>query len=107
VKLFERLIQDAIITHITRNRIISCHQHGFQRMCSCITQLIECLNDWTDSFDYKLGTDAIYLDFDKAFDKKSIGPKIEPCGTPLVTFIQLEDPPGKTTFWRRFRSYHF
>jgi hypothetical protein len=42
VKLFERLIQDAIITHI-----------------------------------------------------------IEPCGTLLVTFIQLEDPPGKTTFWRR------
>ena len=41
VKLFERL------THITRNRIISCHQHGFQSMCSCITQLIECLNDWT------------------------------------------------------------
>jgi hypothetical protein len=35
VKLFERLIQDAIITHITRNRIISCHRHGFQRMCSC------------------------------------------------------------------------
>ena len=68
VKLFERLIQDAIITHITRNRIISCHQHGFQRMCSCITQLIECLNDWTDSFDNKLGTDAIYLDFAKAFD---------------------------------------
>jgi hypothetical protein len=37
-------------------------------MCSCITQLIECLNDWTDSFDNKLGTDAIYLDFAKAFD---------------------------------------
>ena len=49
-------------------RIISCHQHGFQSMCSCITQLIECLNDWTDSFDNKLGTDAIYLDFAKAFD---------------------------------------
>lgn len=65
VKLFERLIQDAIIT---RNRIISCHQHGFQSMCSCITQLIECMNDWTDSYDNKLGTDAIYLDFAKAFD---------------------------------------
>ena len=37
-------------------------------MCSCITQLIECLNDWTDSFDNKLGTDAIYLDLAKAFD---------------------------------------
>jgi hypothetical protein len=61
VKLFERLIQDAIITHITRNRIISCHQHGFQRMCSCITQLIECLNDWTDSFDNKLGTDELCI----------------------------------------------
>ena len=68
MKLFERLIQDAIITDITRNRIISCHQHGFQTMCSCITQLIECLNDWTDSFDNKLGTYAIYLDLAKAFD---------------------------------------
>jgi hypothetical protein len=57
VKLFERLIQDTIITHITRNRIISFHQHGFQSM-----------------------------------------PKIETCRTPLVTFFQLEDPPGKTTF---------
>jgi hypothetical protein len=26
------------------------------------------MNDWTDSFDNKLGTDAIYLDFAKAFD---------------------------------------
>jgi hypothetical protein len=61
LNISSRLIQDAIITHITRNRIISCHQHGFQRMCSCITQLIECLNDWTDSFDNKLGTDALLL----------------------------------------------
>ena len=49
-------------------RIISCPQHGFQSMCSCITKIIECLNDWTDSFDNKLGTDAIYFDFAKAFD---------------------------------------
>ena len=27
-----------------------------------------CLNDCTNSFDNKLGTDYIYLDFEKAFD---------------------------------------
>jgi hypothetical protein len=39
------------------------------------------------------------------YNKKSIGPKIEPCGTPLVTFIQLEDPPGKTTFCYYYSYY--
>ncbi len=36
--------------------------------CSCVTQLLECLNDWSLSFDNKIETDVIYLDFSKAFD---------------------------------------
>ena len=50
------------------NKTISCHQHGFQSKCSCISQLLECLNDWTDSLDNSLSTDVVYLDFAKAFD---------------------------------------
>ena len=68
VKLLERVFQDHLLKHISLNKTISCHQHGFQSRCSCISQLIECLNDWTDSLDNSLSTDVIYLDFAKAFD---------------------------------------
>ena len=54
--------------YIQDNNIISCHQHGFQKKCSCVTQLLECLFDWTNSYDDDKGVDAIYLDFRKAFD---------------------------------------
>ena len=68
VKVMERLIQDKLVNFLERNKIISCHQHGFQKKSSCITQLLECLNDWTDSYDKKQSTDVVYLDFSKAFD---------------------------------------
>ncbi len=67
-KLLERLILDDIWIHIKKNCIITCDQHGFQSRCSCITQLLECLNDWTLALDNKDNLDAIYLDFAKAFD---------------------------------------
>ena len=52
-----------------RNDIITCHQHGFLSRCSCLTNLLECLNDWTASYDRpKSGVDIIYTDFRKAFD---------------------------------------
>lgn len=66
----ERLIQDKAANHLDINGIpvISSHQHDFQKKSSCITQLLEYLNDWTDLFDNKKPTDVIYLDFSKAFD---------------------------------------
>ena len=67
VKLMERVIQDHLQSLLSKNRTIHCDQHGFQERCSCITQLLECLNHWTDNFDNKSQTDAIYLDFAKAF----------------------------------------
>jgi hypothetical protein len=68
VKLMERLVLDALWTHILDNDLITCDQHGFQGSCSCVTQLIECLSDWVHAYDAGLETDAIYLDFSKAFD---------------------------------------
>lgn len=68
VKLLERLLLDQISEHLYKNRVISCEQHGFQSRCSCVTQLLESLNDWTLSYDEKKETDIIYMDFAKAFD---------------------------------------
>ena len=68
VKILERLVQDVLLNLLQKNETITCHQHGFQAKCSCITQLLSCLNDWTESFDKHIQTDVIYMDFAKAFD---------------------------------------
>ena len=47
VKLLERILSDKIQKLLTLNNFVSCHQRGCQRNSSCITQLWECLNDWT------------------------------------------------------------
>lgn len=43
-------------------------QHGFRSKRSCVTQLLEVIDDWYDILDNKGCIDAIYLDFQKAFD---------------------------------------
>jgi hypothetical protein len=68
VKILERIIYDQLTEFIQDNDLISCHQHGFQKRCSCVTQLLECLYDWTKAYDENKSVDAIYLDFRKAFD---------------------------------------
>ena len=68
VKLFERIVYDRIYSFLKDNNFFSCDQHGFQGQCSCVTQLIECLFDWTLNYDLGAQTDVIYLDFAKAFD---------------------------------------
>ena len=47
VKLFEKVILERLIHFYNKNNI----QHGFQSGCSCLTNLLECLNDWTSTFD--------------------------------------------------------
>ena len=44
------------------------HQHGFRKGYSCVTQLIEVLEQWTEELDNHNCIDTIYLDFQKAFD---------------------------------------
>lgn len=43
-------------------------QHGFTKGRSCLTNLLESLEKWTDCIDEGSGVDIIYLDFSKAFD---------------------------------------
>ena len=49
------------------NLLFTSNQHGFRKGKSCVTQLLETLNDWTVNIDKGNGTDVIYLDFQKAF----------------------------------------
>jgi hypothetical protein len=64
----EKIIRDAILKHLKDNDLISDNQHGFVKGRSCTTQLLEVLDIWTDILDQGDCIDAIYLDFQKAFD---------------------------------------
>ena len=65
----EKIIRDAIVSHMTTNNLFSVHQHGFMAGKSCVTQLLEFLEYLTEALDQGKDVDIIYLDFCKAFDK--------------------------------------
>ena len=43
-------------------------QHGFLKGRSTCTNLMECMNNWTLSIQYKRLVTVIYIDFSKAFN---------------------------------------
>ncbi|MEW8547283.1 MAG: reverse transcriptase domain-containing protein, partial [Candidatus Thiodiazotropha sp.] len=68
-KIMERLIRDALVQHMNINNLFCIEQHGFIKGKSCVTQLLEFMEDITEAIDQGLEVDVIYLDFSKAFDK--------------------------------------
>ena len=68
-KLMERLIRDELVEHMSRNNFFSPFQYGFFSGKSCVTQLLEFLDEITDALDQEEDVDVIYLDFCKVFDK--------------------------------------
>ena len=70
----ERLIQDAIMTHMAKNDLLSPKQHGFIHGRSCVTQLVAVLDSWTIAIYDEGNIDIIYLDFAKAFDTYRASP---------------------------------
>jgi exonuclease III len=67
-KLMEKLVRDELFKHLDSNEILTKCQHGFVPNRSCVTNLLEVLDKWTESLDNSIPVDAIYLDFAKAFD---------------------------------------
>ena len=65
----ERIVRDELVEHLENNNLFQPEQHGFRKGKSCTTQLLECMEDWTDAVDNKKELDIIYLDFKAAFDK--------------------------------------
>ena len=61
-KLMKRIIRDQIVEHMSRNDFFSPFQHGFVSGKSCMTQLLEFLDDITESLDQGDDIDIIYLE---------------------------------------------
>ena len=67
-KVMESIIRDKIMKHLHLNDLLSECQHGFIPMRSCVTNLLEVINKWTEALDEGKPIDAVYLDFAEAFD---------------------------------------
>ena len=70
-KILEHIIYSHIFSHLSQHNILCDEQHGFRHGRSCETQLLLTINDFAESLNNNGQTDAILLDFSKAFDKVS------------------------------------
>lgn len=69
VKAFERVIRKKLVAYLEDNNLISPNQHGFRKGRSCLSELLHHHDDVLLNGNSGEGTDIIYLDFAKAFDK--------------------------------------
>ena len=67
-KLMETIVRKHLVEHLTENNILRDEQHGFREGRSCLTNLLETMEQWTEIIDEGDGIDVAYLDFRKAFD---------------------------------------
>jgi hypothetical protein len=70
-KVMEHSISSQLMSHLDGNSILNDRQHGFRAKRSCETQLLEFTHELQQKADNGIQTDAIVLDFSKAFDKVS------------------------------------
>ena len=68
-KILESIIKDNITQHFIQNSLFSSKQFGFIKGRSTSVQLINILNIWTRCLEDGGQIDAVYTDFEKAFDK--------------------------------------
>ena len=67
-KLMESFLRDHVMKHLMDNNLLSKKQHGFISGRSTVTQLLNYLDKCAQSVATGKVVDAIYLDFEKAFD---------------------------------------
>ena len=67
-KLMESIVKEEIVNHMVRNKLFSTKQHGFVPFRDCMTNLLTCLELWTEMIENGEAVDVIYTDFSKAFD---------------------------------------
>lgn len=68
-KIMEHIVYSSIINFLETNSILTTAQHGFRKGFSCETQLLQFTHDIHVNLDSRKATDAIFIDFSKAFDK--------------------------------------
>ena len=64
----EKIIKEKLVKFWETNYIFCKEQHRFRRGRSCLTNLLETLENWTEALDQGYGLDVVYLDYMKAFD---------------------------------------
>ena len=70
-KVMESIIYDKICNHCSLNNLLSDSQHGFRKLKSTTSNLLEFLYDITGFVDEGNNVDVVTVDFSKAFDKVS------------------------------------
>ena len=69
VKIFERIVKKKVIAFLEEKCLLAPNQHGFRQGRSCLTQLLKQQYEILTNLLEGNETDAIFLDFAKAFDK--------------------------------------
>ena len=70
IKIFERVIRSQLVEYLETNQLITNNQYGFRKGRSCVSELLAHYEDILSNINSRnAGTDVIYLDFSKAFDK--------------------------------------
>jgi hypothetical protein len=69
VKVFEKIMRKKLVTYLEKNNLLNESQHGFRKGRSCLSQLLTNFDTILTFLERGHNTDAIYLDFSKAFDK--------------------------------------
>ena len=65
----EKFIKDKMLEHLSKHHLINDSQHGFLPKKSCLANLLDFKNYVHGNVDGGGAVDAVYLDFQKAFDK--------------------------------------
>ena len=66
--MLEAIIKDELMQYFKRENLLPICQHGFRSSHSCVTQLLQAVNDWSLALESSNSVDVVYLDLHKAFD---------------------------------------
>ena len=67
-KIAESFVRDTILEYMEMNNFLSDCQHGFRHGRSCVSQLLQVMDDISLMLDNEEPVDVVYFDFRKAFD---------------------------------------
>ena len=70
-KIMEKIVRNALVDHMVKNRLLSESQFGFVPGLSFALQLLVCMERWTKVLDDGGQVNVIYTDYSKAFDTVS------------------------------------
>ena len=73
IKVFEKVVKKYLLSYLEENEMLNPSQHGFRCNRSCLSQLLSHYETILRLIEEGQGTDVIYLDFSKAFDKVDFG----------------------------------